>query len=1117
MPLCLLRNLRPVLDSLGSLIDHHCESISMPGFILHTSNQLDLLAQRLSEVVSVPLGSPFTPEIVVVQSLASRRWLSLQIAQRQGICANYALPFLGDFVAQIVRQASPVEAPSDRMSTELLTWKIYSLLPLCLARKEFAPVAKYLRDGDSLKRFHLATRLANLFDQYRVYRPDMVSDWGAAKKIQKGDEAWQAALWQQLGDAPGFDQTLNRLRVRGFENAARLDLPGRVSIFTPTSLPPVYLELLLQLGRVRELHLFLLRPSREYRGNDPTAKQRARLGLSVSDPDAGNPLVTSWGKEDADLTDLLLETQERMGVAVEDGSEEFKDFGPVTLLNTIKSDILNARNRGAKSDNIHEAVPPAVVKAKDRSLALHACHSPMREVEVLYDQLLNCFETIPNLQPRDIIVMTPEIEKYAPFVRGVFGYPENELMRIPYSLADRHPRSESLPIDTFLTLLDLPGSRFTATQIFALLGSRALRHRFGFNDEDLSLIRDWISDTAIRWGIDGDARERMDLPGLDANTWRHGLNRLLLGYATEGTGNNLFDGILPHDEVEGDGAEVLGRFISAAEALFRLTETFERPRPLAGWVEPLQEVIEQFLDPVGEDERRDVRLLRMTIDQLRTLALASDAGSNVDFRVVRHHLDEQLATMEQRGRFFEGRVTFCALKPVRSIPARVVCLLGINDQVFPRRPQPAQFDLMARSPRAGDPSARQDDRYSFLETLLSAGEKLLISYVGRSAVHNKEIAPSVVVSELFDYLDQAFVFPENKSAKEFLLVEHPLQAFSPRYFSSPDTDERLFSYSEANAEASRSITARRGTEMPPFISDPLPQIDESNRSLELRELIDFWKSPSKYFVRKRLGLSLWERDSCLSDNEPFQLDNLEKYRIKQELLEDELETGELLPLAVFQARGVLPAGAIGELQLRSMKLEVQKLVQIVQGHIEKGTKDEPVDVDLQLEIFRIGGKIHSLYQGKSVLFRTAKLNPKDYLRAWIEHLVLCALAKDSKPETVLIGKDAVVTFDRVPSAHAELQTLCELFWQGLTLPLPFFPLSGMAFVEAELSGKGDPFKKATDKWEGMWRKNEKREGEKDDVFIARCFDGSDPLDEHFTKLARLVFGPMLQHATREEL
>ena len=473
---------------------------------------------------------------------------------------------------------------------------------------------------------------------------------------------------------------------------------------------------------------------------------------------------------------------------------------------------------------------------------------------------------------------------------------------------------------------------------------------------------------------------------------------------------------------------------------------------MSDWVEPLQKIIEQFLDPVGEEELRDVRFLRMTIDRLRTVGEAIEDKPGVDFRLVRHHLTGQLATMEQRGHFFQGGVTFCALKPVRSIPARVVCLLGVNDQVFPRRPQANQFDLMARSPRAGDPSARQDDRYSFLETILSAREKISISYVGRSAVHNKEIPPSVVVSELLDYLNQAFVFPEKKTAREFLLTEHPLHAFSPRYFSSRDSTDRFFSYSEANAEASRSITAARASEMPPFITDPLPEIEEQTRNLELRELIDFWGNPSRYFVRRRLGLTLRDTGYSLSDNEPFQLTALEKYPIKQELLATELEANQPLSSEVLEARGLLPPGVIGELQLRSMRVEIQKLAPIVQSHIGGGGKDEPVSIDLELDAFSLSGKVNSLYGGRSIHFRTAKLNPKDHLRAWIEHLALCAVGEDKEPRTVLIGRDAVVTFSHVPSARVELQILCELFWQGLTLPLPFFPASAMAFVEAELAG-----------------------------------------------------------------
>ena len=254
------------------------------------------------------------------------------------------------------------------MSPDVLTWKIDSLLPSCLARKEFAAVATYLRDDDPLKRFHLAARLANLFDQYRVYRPEMIAEWARSNQPRTGDEAWQATLWRELGEPPGFDQVLERLRTRGFKKTWNLTLPERVSIFAPTSLPPAYLELLFQLSRIREVHLFLLRPSREYRGHDSTAKQRARLGLNVSGPDSGNPLVTSWGKMDADLTDLLLDTQERMDIVAKDESEEFRESEPITLLGTLQSDILNVQNRGAETGDISEAVPRVAVNTK-RSIA----------------------------------------------------------------------------------------------------------------------------------------------------------------------------------------------------------------------------------------------------------------------------------------------------------------------------------------------------------------------------------------------------------------------------------------------------------------------------------------------------------------------------------------------------------------------------------------------------------------------------------------------------------------------------------------------------------------------------------------------------------------------------
>lgn len=1047
----------------------------------------------------------------MVQSLATRRWLTFQIAQDQRICANYDFPFLSDFTVWLVKLGSPADTLVEKTRPELLAWKIDSLLLRSIDRREFAPLARYLRDGDSLRRFHLAIRLANLFDQYRVYRPEMISDWETSKKRRSGDEAWQALLWRQLDEPSAFDHALQRLRVGGFKDSAKLNLPERVSIFAPGSLPPACIDLLFQLSRIRDVHLFLLRPSTEYRGSDLTRKQRVRRTLPASDSTTGNPLATSWGKLDAELTDLLLEKEERLGVPISYATEEFAGFKENTLLGTIQADILGARNRGAVSST-DEAIAQVDVKSDDRSLTIHACYSPMREVEVLYDQLLDCFEQMPDLRPRDILVMTPAIETYAPFIQAVFRYPEDRSMRIPYSLADRHPRSESQTIETFLSLLQVPGSRYTASQIFGLLGSRSIRRRFRFDDEDLSQVRDWIDNTNIRWGIDSEHRKRLGLPDLNANTWRHGLQRLLLGYAMEGKNRLLFQDILPHDEVEGDGGDLLGRFATAAEALFQLTEELEHPRPLAEWAAPLTKLIDQFFAPIGEEEVRDVRFLRMIVDQLRILSGKENADVNVDYPVVRQHLEGRVATMEQHGAFFSTGVTFCALKPARGIPARVVCLLGINDQIFPRRPEPSQFDLMAQTSHLGDPSPRQDDRYSFLQAILAAKEKLIISFVGRSAIHNQPIPPSVVVNELLDYANQAFVFPNNTSANSFLHTEHPLQAFSPRYFAEPRADDRLFGYSEANAAASRAICLGRSVEAHPFISEPLPEGEEPFRNIELRELIDFWRNPSKYFIRQRLGLNLRDRGFCLDDDEPFVPTALEMYPLKQELLGHELD-GDSLPFALFEARGILPSGVIGQLHLESIRSETAKLAKKIGEKIGDGKKDPPLNIDLVLAAYTLTGTIENIYAGQLVHFRPANLQAKDYLRAWIEHLALSLQNPTVKTRTILIGRDRAATLDPVSSAATELRTLCDLYLTGLSQPLHFFPQSSMAFADSE---GGDPIKKAREKWDGPYRRVGKREGEKDDPYFSLCFEGKNQFEDPFGEIAHRVFETMLTHLKREE-
>lgn len=1078
----------------------------------YASNHLENLAVRLAkEIEEHTLPDPFAPETIVVQSRGMARWLSLEVASISGICMNFEFPFPRAFIGRTLRGFFPEMAPEEEFSAEVMAWKIYRLLPSLASRTEFAPVKNYLEEDDGLKAFQLSERIAGLFDQYLVYRPEMLVGW----EQNREEKEWQATLWRTLvGENKPFHlaSVADSLSERMAAAPARGILPERVSIFGISSMPPLYLRVFLELSRHCVVNLFSLHPSQEYYGHDLPPKLKAKVvarmgsrGSKISEDDfpSGNALLASLGKLNRDSIEVRLEFDERMGSVIDEQPDEFIEPKDESMLHTVQGDILRARNRGER-DN------PATEAAADRSIQIHACHSPMREIEVLYDQMLGLFEQEPSLKPRDIVVMTPDIEKYAPFIEAVFSYPENGRRYIPFSVADRRPRSLSPTIETFLSVLSLPGSRCTASEIFSLLDRSAIRRRFAFTDEDMVLIRQWIAETGIRWGIDAEHRTRFDLPALDANTWRAGLKRLFLGYAMAGGNRTMFEGIMPHDEVEGSGTEVLGRFASVLDALFDMVTALPKARPLADWPAALGDVIDQLFLGETQEEVADLRLIRTALDQLHWSAELAGSDQEVEFRVVRYHLGQLLDRGEQRGGFLTGGVTFCALQPMRSIPARVICLVGMGDQAFPRQVQAAGFDLMACEPRCGDRSVRDDDRYIFLEALISAREKFYCSYVGRSLVDNAEIPPSVLLSELLDYLDKAFLFPGGKTARDFVVTEHRLHAFSPQYFSG--IDARLFSYSEANAAASRNLRGSHSdSTAPAFFAKSLSEPGDEARRVELSSLLEFFANPAKHFLRRRLGLRLEDEDDTLEDSEPFELDTLAQYHLKQELVAQGLER-QTAGKSEFAARGVLPLGEIGVARFQALNGDAVEFKKAVESELHGEKSGEPFLVDLRIDPFSLSGKIESIYGGRIVQFRCASLKPKDRLRAWITHLARCAADPEKAAKIALIGTDETVRFLPVENASTLLVKLLGIYWDGLSRGLPFFPASALAYADAELypapRARSTPLDKARGEWNGSeWTGS----GEKRDQYYAFCFADRDPLDETFTNLALAVYEPMLRH------
>ena len=1095
----------------------------MAGLKLHTSNELERLADALASVVAAPLASPFQPETIVVQSLGMARWLKLELARRHGVCANVRFPFPRAFEREVLAAVLPQRGLDPLFEPGALLWKIMQRLPAMLAQPGFDGPRHYLAgEPDPRKRFQLAQRIAGLFDQYLIYRPRMIAEWDAGR-----DDDWQAQLWREVSRGRTHPAALRReLDARLHQpGAANTGLPQRVSLFGIAALPPFHVELFTALARHVDVHLFLLQPCREWWGEIVSPRREGQLlrqrdGDAVSAPlhlERGHRLLASLGKQGQDFLKLVYEP---------DAVEALADWGesqPATLLTWLQSDILNLNDRGQDDE------AKAVISRDDDSIQVHSCHSPLRELEVLHDHLLDWFARDPALEPRDVLVMMPDLEDYAPFVEAVFGAPEHEARRIPFTVADRGARRCSQLVDTFLALLGLPGSRFGAASVLSLLDAPAVRARFGLSEADLDLARGWVEQVCIRWGVDAQQRGRFDLPEFTGNTWREGLDRLLLGYALAGD-EQLFQDRLPHDGIEGSAAATLGRFTEFVERLFAACELLEQIRPLAAWAAELRAVLDQFFLP-GADAESDAQAIRDALAELARQARHAQFTEPVPLAVVLEQLVPALEEDRSGAGFLSGGVTFCALKPMRSIPFKVICLVGLSDNTFPRPTPQFGFDLMAQRPQAGDSSRREDDRYLFLETLLSARQRLYLSYVGQSVRDNSEAPPSVLVSELLDCLAQGFMLEKEATSpvsaassnepstgeheearlRAHLVTRHRLQAFSEQYF----TGGRLFSYSDENRDAANALRVR-DVVAPAFASAPLAPPEPPTRELSLEQLVEFLANPAKFFAVRRLGIKLPAERAALEEREPFEITGLEEYSLKQELLEVKLAG---LPLesarALATAAGRLPIGVVGEVSHRSVCAQVEAFHARLAPHLPAAWP-EPLDVALEVNGVRVMGRFARVTPAGPIHFRCAKVKAKDLLRAWVYHLAWHAAHPDGHAsKSLLIAEEESFEFKPARNASELLGELVALYQRGLCEPLKFFPQSSLAFAEAELRpATSRATKSPLDCALGKWNPPEFGAGqsESEDPFFDLCFHHVDPFaGEEFGAMARAVFQPLLAH------
>jgi exodeoxyribonuclease V gamma subunit len=1077
---------------------------------LYRSNRAERLCDVLAEVVRVPLADPFAADRIVVQSKGMERWLAMELSRRLGVWANPRCPFPRHLIDGVFRAVfGPADEGGSPFDEGILTWAIAQRLPEHLADPAFAPIARYLdADEPEARTIDLAERIAGVFDDYVVYRPEMALAW------ERGEgRDWQAVLFRDLvaRHGPAHQAARARAFIERLRSADAIDvrLPERISVFGIATLPRLHLSVLAALAQRIDVHLFLLAATREYFGDLrrrlPVMEEASVVAGASGEP----PLLASFVRLGREFQDLLEDTEVAYD---ESGADLFVDPGCDSALATLQSDMLHLRRRGQGG-----VAPPRALAADDRSISIHACHGPMREVEVLHDQLVDLLHD-GRVRPDEVIVLTPDIETYAPYVDAVFGVATGR-PAIPYACVRRRAGAAEAVVDAFGTILDVLSGRMEASQVLDLLGSDAIRARFGIAASELDTVRQWVAESGIRWGEDAAHRQEVGQPGFHENTWRFGLERMLLGHAVAGDGVTLFEGRLPYTGVAGGDAALAGKLADLCERLFAYRRAFAAPRPIAEWRVALGGLLETMIER-GPDTAHQHQSVREALDALARHAERVQFAVPVDLATFRRRLGAVLDDALPARGFLAGGVTFCQLVPMRAIPFRIVCLLGMNDEGFPRRSTTLGFDRIASEPAPGDRSEREDDRHAFLEALLSARERVVITYVGQGVQDNRVIPPSVVVHELLDTLRESFTVPEGTTIEDHVVVRHRLQGFSPAYFHAPATssDVRLFSYARHYFEGARAFGATRHD--PPFLAqrvcDPEPAIEMS-----LEEFESYVTQPARAFVRRRLGLILGEELVEIGDREPIDLGPLDGWKLGDEALANLLAGKSLIDVhRALHAGGGVPLGTPGGIALGELDRPVGAIAEKARKW-RAGKRHDPVDVSFEVDGLRVRGVVRDLWERAHVHVAFSKTGGRFELVHWLRHLLLHH-ARASRPglpvpdTSVVVARDrrspdaaVEITFGPVTAPMVHLRELVRFVRAARAEPIPFFRNASRAYADVCLDGGGDAGRglaeaaEAFDQWD-------------DDPHDRLCFPTfarATAPREHlgFEAAAKLVYDPFFEH------
>ena len=1071
-------------------------------YLHHYPKQEDLADLMLEKIQSECRGDPFYKPHVLVRNQGMATWLKRQLAQKSGLAMQIEFPHPQSLLKEIL--------DAQVIDPESLKWQIFQQLPSLLGKPDFQHLRDYLESSGNtpeseLKRYQLAGIISGIFDKYLLYRPDWISSWqenSPANNVSSPlHESWQRELWRSLQSSADahWSQTLIKGKAIELSNNSMQTL----HVFGISNFAPIYVRFLYQLSQEIPVHIYWLNPVEANEGYWEDSPTRAEwlLAKEFDDPeilDSFNPLLSSLGRLGREFVHTIYGgNTNNYDVQGEDHAWSSPVIAhPQTALQSLQASIYN--NTPAPADT--------GTNSEDNSISIHSCYSPLRELESLRDYLLTLAEKQP-LDAGDVLVMCPDISVYSSAIESVFGIPSDEPnTKISYSIGDSHAPATLPDIAALIGLFSLKNSRFSNSDALELLSTPSIRDYFDLEEEDIASLKGWIVQNGIRWGFDS-RHVKQAAPDCPESpwTWREGIERMLLGYAmpNEDTPQSdpvIWKNILPFHHIEGTNAQILGSVCQFLNWCEQIRKDLRYSRTLREWVSVTQQWINTGFDKSADTQQR-LQALYRTLDSI--LETGEILTEKISSEVFAYHLRDQLEnTHEPRG-FLSGCVTFCEMKPMRAIPSRVLCLLGMNHDTFPRGSSEIPFDLTQHRRMAGDRSTRDDDTYAFLEALLSAREALFISYIGTSIKDGQPRPPSTSLQTLIDYMP----------GLAERIHHEKLHAFDPHYFQKEAPIGHDKDLLVAARELIKSDSEKAGSHKPSFkMSEP-----DYQNPVDPRSFITVLTNPARHFLVNCLRARTTYKELVMETDEPIGIDPLTGYRIKRRLLDTRRLTEE--QIQAWIQKSDIPVGQLGEKALSktigNLVEETEKLPEVTATEITVSSGE--LTITGNVPIAEING-ISTI-----VVTSPSKPNAKTILDGWIYQLLASVHFGTPVPSFIynIDNKRSLKKTTISPADHPEvyLSELVELYIKAHQIPLAHFPKSAKAYIETE-RGEDEPEaeyeKRRRSKALKQWHSSRYSTGESEDSATTYLFDANNLFTDDFMSIAELIWHPILKHLSQSK-